>query len=273
MTRKILVIENNAETREMILDCLETEGWWVCEAATGTGGVEQAQKHQPDLVLCALALPDLDGYGVIKVLRQNLATATIPLIFLAANSDPKARRQAMALGADDYIAKPFTTTELLEAIVSKLQYRDLLKQLYTTGLTHLDTAERTLPVQQQEDKPAAKSPPSTSFQFPEHPQLREIFAFIQANYDRPIGLNDIALAFEYSPSYLTSLVRRLTGQTLYQWIVQRRMFEARRLLLESDLLVNKVAEAVGYADTGHFVKHFRKIHNQPPQTWRDAQFR
>jgi AraC-like DNA-binding protein len=109
------------------------------------------------------------------------------------------------------------------------------------------------------------------FQYSEHPQLREIFRFIEANYHQPISLNEIAQAFGYSPSYLTSLVRRLTGQTVYQWIIQRRMFQARHLLLETDLAVHEVAEAVGYVDTGHFVKHFRQLNQVPPKTWRNTQ--
>ncbi|GEM_PF-6155853 len=107
-----------------------------------------------------------------------------------------------------------------------------------------------------------------TFQFPEHPQLKAIFAFIEANYHQPISLNDVAKAFSYTPSYLTSLVRRLTGKTLYQWIVQRRMFQARRLLLSTELPVCQIAQAVGYPDTGHFVKHFRQIHKKPPKTWK-----
>jgi AraC-like DNA-binding protein len=107
------------------------------------------------------------------------------------------------------------------------------------------------------------------FQYSEHTQLQEIFRFIEANYHKPISLNEIAQVFGYSASYLTSLVRRLTGQTVYQWIIQRRMFQARHLLLETDLAVHEVAEAVGYVDTGHFVKHFRQLHKLPPRTWRD----
>ena len=110
-----------------------------------------------------------------------------------------------------------------------------------------------------------------NFQFPEHPQLRKIFAFIERNYCQSITLNEVAQAFGYTPSYLTSLVRRLTGQTLYQWIVQRRMFQARHLLLGTELPIYQVAETIGYLDTGHFVKHFRKLHGQPPGTWKDLQ--
>ncbi len=113
---------------------------------------------------------------------------------------------------------------------------------------------------------------SDRFQFPEHPQLTEIFTFIEKNYHQSISLNEVAREFGYSASYLTSLVRRLTGQTLYQWIVQRRMFQARRLLLTTDSSVCQIAKAVGYLDTGHFVKHFRRLHKKPPKSWREEQY-
>lgn len=109
------------------------------------------------------------------------------------------------------------------------------------------------------------------FSFPKHPQLDQIFAFIEANYDQPISLNEVAKTFNYSAAYLTSLVRRLTGKTLYQWIVQRRMFQARYLLISSNKSVRRIAEAVGYSDTGHFIKQFNQIHHQPPQSWRNSQ--
>ncbi len=152
----------------------------------------------------------------------------------------------------------------LETYVSLLQ--DLLKQL--------DPAESSLISQSKADQEKNAGTPRDAvlhFQYSEHPQLRDIFEFIESNYHQPIGLNEIAQAFGYSPSYLTSLVRRLTGQTVYQWIIQRRMYQARHLLLKTDLAVHEIAEAVGYVDTGHFVKHFRQLHKQPPKTWRKAQ--
>lgn len=116
--------------------------------------------------------------------------------------------------------------------------------------------------------PTTSSRSTDEFYFPEHPQLRSIFAFIETHYKEAIGLTEIAQNFGYTPSYLTSLVRRLTGKTLYQWIVQRRMFAARHLLLETNLTVAEVGDRVGYPDTGHFVKHFRQIHGQPPKQYK-----
>ena len=116
-------------------------------------------------------------------------------------------------------------------------------------------------IELQEDK---------EFQFPNHPQLQKIFTFIESHYNCSISLNEIAKEFDYSPSYLTGLVRRITGKTLYQWIVQRRMFAARLLLRETDLSVYEIADKIGYSDAGHFVKHFRRIHGKPPKNWKET---
>ena len=114
-----------------------------------------------------------------------------------------------------------------------------------------------------------KIPTSSPFPFPDCPQLSQIFSYIDANYCQNIGLNDISQVFGYSPSYLTNLVRRLTGKTLYQWLIYRRMFQARYLLLNTDLPVHQIARSVGYEDAGHFIKHFRQHHALPPKTWRE----
>jgi AraC-like DNA-binding protein len=112
---------------------------------------------------------------------------------------------------------------------------------------------------------------AVNFSFPAHEQLQNIFAYLDSHYCQDIGLRSIAQNFGYSPSYLTYLMRRLTGKTLYQWLVDRRMFQARYLLLHSDLAIHQVANAVGYEDTGHFIKHFRQHHGLPPKTWRNSE--
>ncbi|MCA1993485.1 MAG: AraC family transcriptional regulator [Coleofasciculus sp. S288] len=179
------------------------------------------------------------------------------------------RCKVKVLEADDRLTQPLTTEDLAKAIATRLSDREFLKQLYGANST---TQQGSLKPIASEQNAERRTDDPQHFLFPEHPQLRQIFAFIEANYHQSISLNEIAKAFSYSPSYLTSLVRRLTGQTVYQWIVQRRMFQARCLLVETDMAVHQVAEAVGYVDTGHFIKHFRQLHSSPPKTWRELQF-
>ncbi|MEH2360893.1 AraC family transcriptional regulator [Nostoc sp.] len=104
--------------------------------------------------------------------------------------------------------------------------------------------------------------------FPTYPQVKEIFEFIENNYQKYLCLDDVAQVVGYSPSYVTQLVKRLTGKTLYNWIVERRMAEACHLLLRTNQTVNQIANTVGYKNTSHFFSQFRQIHNTTPHKWR-----
>ena len=117
--KKILVIEDQIDVRENIDAILELEGYQVVMAEDGEIGVEMATLHQPDLILCDVMMPKLDGFGVVQALRQNPITSTIPLIFLTAKADRLSLRQGMDLGADDYLTKPFTLDELINAVIGK----------------------------------------------------------------------------------------------------------------------------------------------------------
>lgn len=107
--------------------------------------------------------------------------------------------------------------------------------------------------------------------FPNNLKLNEVFQFIEANYQQPITLHDVAQAVGYSSAYLTDLVRRQTGKTVNQWIVERRIAEARRLLLETNQAANEIALSVGYQNEGHFFRQFRQYHGTTPQVWRNWQ--
>ena len=120
-TPTILVIEDEKDVRENIEDVLEFSDYHAIAAANGEQGLKLAQSQQPDLILCDIMMPKLDGYGVVKELRQNAKTAEIPVIFLTAKSEHADRRLGMEMGADDYLTKPFSTQDLLSAIAARLQ--------------------------------------------------------------------------------------------------------------------------------------------------------
>lgn len=125
---KILVIEDDINVRQNILDLLDAEDFKVIGAENGLLGLQLAQEEIPDLILCDVMMPELDGHGVLKALRQNPLTAMIPLIFLTAKSDNTDFRQGMELGADDYIIKPFRRAELLAAITCRLEKQIAINQ-------------------------------------------------------------------------------------------------------------------------------------------------
>ncbi|HEY9782753.1 MAG TPA: response regulator [Leptolyngbyaceae cyanobacterium] len=133
---KILVIEDELSVRENILARLEAEGFETLNAENGINGVAVALAQTPDLIICDVMMPELDGYGVLTTLRKNPLTSAIPFIFLTAKADKNDIRQGMELGADDYLTKPFTRNELLGAITARLQ-----KQITVTQQSEKKLAE------------------------------------------------------------------------------------------------------------------------------------
>lgn len=128
MAKKILIIEDQAPMRRNVALMLELEGYKTCVAENGRVGVEVAHKEQPDLILCDVMMPELDGYGVVQALRAVPAFANTPFIFLTAKSDRADVRVGMNFGADDYLTKPVVREDLLAAIQIRLERADALQK-------------------------------------------------------------------------------------------------------------------------------------------------
>jgi len=126
---KILVIEDSKDLRDDVVEMLSLEGYEAFGADNGQLGVELAKQESPDLIVCDIMMPEMDGYGVLEILRDNPNTANIPFVFLTAKTDRVDMRQGMVLGADDYLTKPFMVNELLDSIRSQLKKRADLNAL------------------------------------------------------------------------------------------------------------------------------------------------
>lgn len=130
MSYHILLIEDNAEMADNISSILLLAKYNVTHASNGKIGVNLAQQRQPDLILCDIMMPELDGYGVLHILNKDPETANIPFIFLTAKADKSDFRTGMSLGADDYITKPFDGVDLLKVVELRLRKSELLKASY-----------------------------------------------------------------------------------------------------------------------------------------------
>jgi len=134
MKPHILIIEDNQEIRENTAEILELANYRVSTAENGKVGIEKAQSDHPDLIICDVMMPVLDGYGVLHLLHKNDELSGIPFIFLTAKSERSDFRKGMEMGADDYITKPFTDIELLNAVESRLKKIALMKKEYPAGI-------------------------------------------------------------------------------------------------------------------------------------------
>ena len=128
--KTILVIDDNNEIRENTAEILDLAGYKTVTAENGKKGVAQALKEKPDLIVCDIMMPDLDGYGVLHLLKKNPETENIPFIYLTAKTERGDLRKGMEMGADDYITKPFDDIELLRAIEIRLKKMSIVHSKY-----------------------------------------------------------------------------------------------------------------------------------------------
>lgn len=139
MSKKVLIIEDNNDIRENVVEILELAGYTVFAASNGRAGVDQASKNIPDIILCDIMMPELDGYGVLYMLSKSPQTAAIPFIFLTAKAERTDLRKGMEMGADDYLTKPFDDMDLLNAIESRLKKKEMQEKFYSKTLDNLNT--------------------------------------------------------------------------------------------------------------------------------------
>ncbi|MES2558374.1 MAG: response regulator [Bacteroidota bacterium] len=137
--KTILLIEDNPDMRENTAEILELANYKVLTAADGKEGVKVAQQEKPDLIVCDIMMPELDGYGVLYILGKDPSTAAIPFIFLSAKAEKTDLRMGMSMGADDYLTKPFENTELLRAVEVRLKKSEIIRSGFTPTAEGLTT--------------------------------------------------------------------------------------------------------------------------------------
>ncbi|MBF0409716.1 MAG: response regulator [Candidatus Riflebacteria bacterium] len=128
MKKTVLVIEDSSEIMESLVDIIDAAGYEVISAVNGREGIEKALEFQPDVIISDIIMPEIDGYGVFNELKKHPKTMVVPFLFLSACREPDDIRKGMTLGADDYIPKPVSATELLEAIRTRIAKTDGIKQ-------------------------------------------------------------------------------------------------------------------------------------------------
>ena len=131
--RTILLIEDDADMRDNTAEMLELANYHVLKAENGRRGVDIARKEKPDLIICDIMMPELDGFGVLYMLGRDPATADIPFIFLSPKAERVDVRKGMELGADDYLTKPFEESDLLNAIEGRLRRCVLFQKGFGAG--------------------------------------------------------------------------------------------------------------------------------------------
>jgi len=191
--KKILIIEDTLEVRENLAEILELSNYEVETAENGKEGVKRALNFKPDIILCDVMMPLLDGFGVLRILDSKPVTRDIPFIFLTAKADKIDIRKGMNLGADDYITKPFDDVELLDAIEMRLKKSERIKKSYdgtSNGLlSFLDEASNNKILDDIADKRESKRIRKKEFLY-EEGQLPKRLYFIASGKVKTYKIND-----------------------------------------------------------------------------------
>lgn len=189
----VLVIEDNQEMAENISAILKLAHYNVLTALDGRAGVDMAQKHHPDLILCDIMMPELDGYAVLHILSKDPEVSNVPFIFLTAKADKTDFRMGMNLGADDYITKPFDGFDLLKVVEMRLKKNELLKSTYKNDLADVNLffnkAKELKEFQKLSENRHTRSCQKKEFLFMEGQTLNDLY-FISKGNVKTYKVND-----------------------------------------------------------------------------------
>ena len=242
----VLVIDDNTDIRQYERTLLQDE-YVVLEAADGKEGLAVALKEVPDLVICDVMMPVMDGLELTEQLKTNTATSHIPVIMLTAKNLEEHRAEAYEHGADSYITKPFHSKVLLARIENLLRQRQLLKHLYQGT----QEAEKEISEAHLEDRDK---------QF-----LKQLQAIIQKNLsDSEFGVEDMGQQIGLSRVQLYRKVKAMTGSSVVDLLRKARLAKARRLLETRSMSVSEVAYEVGFSAPSYFTKCFKEEYGMLP---------
>ena len=242
----VLVIDDNTDIRQYERTLLQDE-YIVLEAADGKEGLAVALKEVPDLVICDVMMPVMDGLELTEQLKTNTATSHIPVIMLTAKNLEEHRAEGYEHGADSYITKPFHSKVLLARIENLLRQRQLLKNLY------------------QGTKEAEKEISEAHLEDRDNQFLRQLQAIIQQNLsDSEFGVEDMGQQIGLSRVQLYRKVKAMTGSSVVDLLRKARLAKARRLLETRSMSVSEVAYEVGFSAPSYFTKCFKEEYGMLP---------
>ena len=242
----VLVIDDNTDIRQYERTLLQDE-YIVLEAADGKEGLSVAMKEVPDLVICDVMMPVMDGLEFTEQLKTNTATSHIPVIMLTAKNLEEHRAEGYEHGADSYITKPFHSKVLLARIENLLRQRQLLKNLY------------------QGTKEAEKEISEAHLEDRDKQFLKQLQAIIQKNLsDSEFGVEDMGQQIGLSRVQLYRKVKAMTGSSVVDLLRKARLAKARRLLETRSMSVSEVAYEVGFSAPSYFTKCFKEEYGMLP---------
>ena len=253
---EILIIDDNDDVRTYLRSILKDQ-YHVSEAVDGKSGLSLARKTVPDMVVCDVMMPVMDGLELTREMKGDTATSHIPVILLTARSLDDQMAEGYETGADSYITKPFSAKVLLARIDNLLKSREQLRQLFASGETSATPSGSDQGVQ-----PSASGASIGDRDMAFIARLRDI---IQRNLqDSDLNVERIGEEIGLSRVQLYRKVKALTGQSPVELVRTARLQRGKKLLETSDMTISEVAYAVGFTFPSYFTKCFRDEFNISP---------
>jgi signal transduction histidine kinase/DNA-binding response OmpR family regulator len=244
--KQVLVVEDNADVRQYIREALQPD-YTIEEAANGMEGIDKAGKIIPDLIISDIMMPEVDGFQLCKVLKQDIKTCHIPIILLTAKASDENMVQGLETGADDYITKPFNMKMLLVRVKNLMHLRRLLQE----------KIQRRMMMQ----------PDEISISSMDQAFVKELQDHIEKNLSDPdFNVDQLAKKLYMSQSTLLRKIHALTGETPIEFIRSYRLKRALQLLKANFGNVTEVAFEVGFSNTAYFSKCFKEKFHQLPSS-------
>lgn len=241
----LLVVDDNKDIRKYIRSVFKDE-YQVLEAADGQQGINKAITHVPDLVVCDLMMPVLDGFGFCKLLKANEATSHIPVIMLTAKATVESRIEGFDLGADEYLTKPFNTDELKSRVNNLVRQRELLREKFDLKVIEL--------------KPGQIKLKSSDEVF-----VKKIKDIVENNLgDNGFDLTRLSDEASMTSEQLRRKLKAVTGLKPIEFIRRYRLQKAAEMLRQKTGSVSEIAYQVGFESLSYFSKVFQEEYGIPP---------
>jgi signal transduction histidine kinase/DNA-binding response OmpR family regulator len=242
----VLVVEDNYDVREFIRDSIKDE-FSVVEAINGEQGLRKAEKYIPDLIVSDVMMPKMDGYEMLRRVKQDEKTSHIPVILLTAKSDRDSKLEGLGFGADDYLTKPFDTKELLARIINLIETRILLQQKFSGGSF----------VQKLKDK-SELNPLDAKF-------MNKILDVIEVHLpEEEFSIEEISEEVGMSRAQIYRKLKAITGKSPSLFLRTFRLNKAKEMIQQKEFSISEISYKVGFASPTYFSRCFKEEFGYPP---------
>ncbi len=249
VTPRLLIIDDQPESVALLVSYLENRSVELLVALSGPDGLDKAVAGSPDLILLDLVMPGMNGLQVCERLKADSRTVDIPVVFLSASTATEDKLQGFALGAVDYITKPFSEEEVLARVFVHLHAKWRLNRLQTMmGQRALGTVGEQA--------------------FPDENLFNQALNTLEKRMSNPPGLIELAGILGTNERKLTEIFRARVGMTVFDYFSELRLETARHLLESSGMRIQTIASHVGYRNAGDFTRAYRRRFSVSPREYR-----